>query len=141
MLIPGLDGRKMSKSYNNEIPLFCDEKSLRKKLMSLKTDSTPLEEPKELDGSLVGDLYRLFGPADGYTDLKGRLAKGGMGWGHAKEELFEAVNNHVREMRERYVELRKDEAGLKATLAEGAEKARALSNPTLTRVRHAMGIR
>jgi tryptophanyl-tRNA synthetase len=73
--------------------------------------------------------------------LKGRLAKGGMGWGHAKEELFEAVNNHVREMRERYVELRKDEAGLKATLAEGAEKARALSNPTLTRVRHAMGIR
>lgn len=141
MLIPGLDGRKMSKSYNNEIPLFCDEKSLRKKLMSLKTDSTPLEEPKELDGSLVGDLYRLFGPADGYTDLKGRLAKGGMGWGHAKEELFEVVNNHVREMRERYVELRKDEAGLKATLAEGAEKARALSNPTLTRVRHAMGIR
>lgn len=141
MLIPGLDGRKMSKSYNNEIPLFCDEKSLRKKVMSIKTDSTPLEEPKTLQGTLVGDLYTLFGSQDQYADLSNRLAKGGMGWGHAKEELFTVIDSHVREMRERYFALRKDEALLKATLASGADKAKALANPTMKRVRHAVGIR
>lgn len=141
MLIPGLDGRKMSKSYNNEIPLFCDEKSLRKKLMSLKTDSTPMEEPKVLDGSLVGDLYKLFATHDQVADLTTRLAKGGMGWGHAKEELFGVINDHVKEMRAQYVELRKDEKNLHGVLAQGAERARVRAQPTLNRVRHAFGIR
>lgn len=141
MLIPGLDGRKMSKSYNNEIPLFCDEKSLRKKLMSLKTDSTPMEEPKVLDGSLVGDLYKLFATHDQVADLTSRLAKGGMGWGHAKEELFGVINDHVKEMRAQYVELRKDEKNLHGVLAQGAERARVRAQPTLNRVRHAFGIR
>jgi tryptophanyl-tRNA synthetase len=141
MLIPGLDGRKMSKSYNNEIPLFCDEKSLRKKLMSLKTDSTPMEEPKVLDGSLVGDLYKLFATHDQVADLTSRLAKGGMGWGHAKDELFGVINDHVKEMRAQYVELRKDEKNLHSVLAQGAERARDRAQPTLNRVRHAFGIR
>jgi tryptophanyl-tRNA synthetase len=141
MLIPGLDGRKMSKSYNNEIPLFCDEKSLRKKLMSLKTDSTPMEEPKVLDGSLVGDLYKLFATHDQVADLTSRLAKGGMGWGHAKDELFGVINDHVKEMRAQYVELRKDEKNLHSVLAQGAERARVRAQPTLNRVRHAFGIR
>ena len=78
--------------------------------------------------------------ADDYEVLR-QLAKGGMGWGHAKEELFTVIDSHVREMRERYFALRKDEALLKATLASGADKAKALANPTMKRVRHAVGIR
>lgn len=141
MLIPGLDGRKMSKSYNNEIPLFCDEKSLRKKLMSLKTDSTPMEEPKVLEGTVVGDLYKFFATHDQVADLTSRLARGGMGWGHAKDELFGVINDHVKEMRAQYVELRKDEKNLHGVLAQGAERARVRAQPTLNRVRHAFGIR
>jgi tryptophanyl-tRNA synthetase len=141
MTIPGLDGRKMSKSYNNEVPLFCDEKSLRKKLMSLKTDSTGLEEPKTLDGSTVGELFNLFATKAQYDDLAARLAKGGMGWGHAKDELFVAINDHVKEMRDRYNEYRKDEALLRRELAKGAEKAQAVASQTIARVRHAVGLR
>jgi tryptophanyl-tRNA synthetase len=141
MTIPGLDGRKMSKSYNNEVPLFCDEKSLRKKLMSLKTDSTGLEEPKTLAGSTVGELFSLFATKDQYDDLAARLAKGGMGWGHAKDELFVAINEHVKEMRDRYNEYRKDESLLRKELAKGAEKAQAVASKTIERVRHAVGLR
>ncbi len=141
MTIPGLDGRKMSKSYNNEVPLFCDEKSLRKKLMSLKTDSTGLEEPKTLDGSTVGELFNLFSTKAQYDDLAARLAKGGMGWGHAKDELFVVINDHVKEMRDRYNEYRKDEALLRRELAKGAEKAQAVASQTIARVRHAVGLR
>jgi tryptophanyl-tRNA synthetase len=141
MTIPGLDGRKMSKSYNNEVPLFCDEKSLRKKLMSLKTDSTGLEEPKTLEGSTVGELFNLFATKAQYDDLAARLAKGGMGWGHAKDDLFVAINDHVKEMRDRYNEYRKDEALLRRELAKGAEKAQAVASQTIARVRHAVGLR
>jgi tryptophanyl-tRNA synthetase len=140
-VIPGLDGRKMSKSYGNEIPLLCEEKALRKKLMSLKTDSTPLEDPKTLRGSLVGDLFTLFASAEQFADLEIRLAKGGMGWGHAKEELFVAINEHVTPFRARYNELRSDEAHLRLVLRRGAEKARAIASPTMSRVRYAVGIR
>lgn len=141
MIIPGLDGQKMSKSYNNEVPLFCDEKTLRKKIMSIKTDSTALEEPKILKGSLVGDLYTYFGSAAQFDDLAGRLQKGGLGWGHAKEELFQVINEHIQEKRDRYNEFRKDEALLRKELRKGAEKAKALALPTLSRVRHALGFR
>jgi tryptophanyl-tRNA synthetase len=141
MIIPGLDGQKMSKSYNNEVPLFCDEKTLRKKIMSIKTDSTGLEEPKTLKGSLVGDLYTYFGSVAQFDDLAGRLQKGGLGWGHAKEELFQVINEHIQEKRDRYNEFRKDEALLRNELKKGAEKAKALALPTLSRVRHALGFR
>ena len=141
MIIPGLDGQKMSKSYNNEVPLFCDEKTLRKKIMSIKTDSTALEEPKILKGSLVGDLYTYFGSDAQFDDLAGRLQKGGLGWGHAKEELFQVINEHIQEKRDRYNEFRKDEALLRKELRKGAEKAKALALPTLSRVRHALGFR
>jgi tryptophanyl-tRNA synthetase len=141
MIIPGLDGQKMSKSYNNEVPLFCDEKTLRKKIMSIKTDSTALEEPKILKGSLVGDLYTYFGSAAQFDDLAGRLQNGGLGWGHAKEELFQVINEHIQEKRDRYNDFRKDEALLRKELKKGAEKAKALALPTLSRVRHALGFR
>ena len=141
MTIPGLDGRKMSKSYNNEVPLFCDEKSLRKKLMSLTTDSTGLEEPKTLAGTTIGELFNLFATKEQYDDLAARLAKGGMGWGHAKDELFVTINEHVKEMRDRYNEYRKDEGFLRKELAKGAEKAQAVASKTIDRVRHAVGLR
>jgi tryptophanyl-tRNA synthetase len=141
MLIPGLDGRKMSKSYNNEVPLFCDEKTLRKKLMSLKTDSSGMEESKTLAGTALGELFALFGTKGQYDDLAARLAKGGMGWGHAKDELFAVINDHVKEMRDRYSEYRKDETLLRKELAKGAEKAQAVASKTVSRVRHAVGLR
>ena len=141
MLIPGLDGRKMSKSYGNEIPFICEEPLLRKKIMSIKTDSTPLEEPKTLNGTLVGDLYTHFTSPEQFADLADRLSRGGMGWGHAKEALFVAINDHVKEYRTRYQEIRPDERALRATLARGAEKARAIAMPVLERVRYAVGIR
>jgi len=141
MSVPGLDGRKMSKSYNNEVPLFCDENALRKRIMSIKTDSTPLEEPKALSGTLVGDLFTLFGTTDQIKDLTSRLATGGMGWGHAKEELYVVINGHVKEMRSKYDLYRKDERLLRAELAKGAERAHALASKTLERVRHAVGLR
>jgi tryptophanyl-tRNA synthetase len=141
MLIPGLDGRKMSKSYNNEVPLFCDEKTLRKKLMSLKTDSSGMEESKTLAGTALGELFALFGTKGQYDDLAARLAKGGMGWGHAKDELFAVINDHVKEMRDRYSEYRKDETLLRKELAKGAETAQAVASKTVSRVRHAVGLR
>jgi tryptophanyl-tRNA synthetase len=131
----------MSKSYNNEIPLFADEKQLRKLIMSIKTDSTGLEEPKQLSGTLVGDLFKLFSSSAKYTDLETRLAGGGMGWGHAKDELFQVINSYIMEPRARYREIRGDEATLLKTLADGAARAKSIATPVLKRVRHAIGIR
>lgn len=141
MCIPGLDGRKMSKSYGNEIPLFCDEAALRKKVMSIKTDSTPMEEPKTLEGTLLAELYRPFATDAAYQDLRDRLQNGGMGWGHAKEELFVLINDCLKGYREKYIALRKDEASLEKILNEGRQKAWAISMPILDRVRAAVGFR
>jgi len=141
MVIPGLDGRKMSKSYGNEIPLFCEASALRKKIMSIKTDSTPLEEPKTLAGTLVGDLYSLFATPAQIADLTARLAKGGMGWGHAKDELFQVIDAHVADSRALYFDVRADESRLRQQLVKGAEMARTISQPILNRVRHAIGFR
>jgi tryptophanyl-tRNA synthetase len=141
MTIPGLDGRKMSKSYNNVIPLFCTEKQLRKKIMSIVTDSSTMEEPKTFEGTLVSDLYKLFATKDQIQDLSDRLAAGGMGWGHAKQELFEVVNHHIGEARERYFELRSDTERLTSILDDGARRALEIAMPVLNRVREAMGFR
>ncbi len=140
MVIPGLDGRKMSKSYNNYIPLFAEEKALRKLIMSIKTDSTALEEPKSLKDSFVGQLFELFAGADKYQDLEKRMQQGGMGWGHAKEELFVAINEHIKEPRARYSELRKDETMLHKILDDGANRALEISRPHLDALRLAVGM-
>ncbi len=139
MTVPGLDGRKMSKSYNNYIPLFADEKSLRKLVMSIKSDSTPLEAPKELEGSLIGDLYKLFTTDSEFRDLSLRMKNGGMGWGHAKEELAQMINRELSAPREKYNEIRKDEKHLNSVLKEGLGRAREISEPVLQRVRRAVG--
>ena len=139
MTIPGLDGRKMSKSYNNEIPLFSSEKILRKKVMSITTDSSDMEAPKDLEGTLVGQLFDLFATKDQYRDLESRLKAGGLGWGHAKEELFQAINDKVKDARTEYDKLRVDENYLKKVLKEGATKAEDIANPVLSRIRRAIG--
>lgn len=139
MTIPGLDGRKMSKSYNNVIPLFAPEKQLRKKVMVITTDSTALEEPKVLKGSLLGDLFNLFATKDEFNDLEKRLNAGGLGWGHAKDELFQAINRELSEKRDKYFEYRKDNDFLLKELNKGKEKAMAVAEPVLKRVRKAVG--
>lgn len=141
MVIPGLDGRKMSKSYDNTIPLFCDESLLRKKIMGIVTDSTPLEAPKELEGSLLGELCKHFATAEQYTRLKERLLAGGLGWGHAKAQVFEIINSYIYEPRERYRAIRADEKRLEEILAAGATRAREVADRVITRVRNAVGTR
>ena len=138
-LIPGIDGQKMSKSYNNTIDIFAPEKALRKQILSIVTDSTPLEDPKSMKDSALGSLYSAFANKEQYEDLETRLQAGGLGWGHAKQELFELVNNSISETRAAYTELRSDEAYLDRLLAEGAEKGRARAIPILKRVRDALG--
>lgn len=140
MIIPGLDGRKMSKSYDNVIPLFAPTKALRKKVMSLVTDSTPLEDPKALDGTTVGELFKHFATSDEYEDLKKRLSEGGLGWGHAKDELYQAIERTLEVPRKEYEVIRGDETALHSILCSGKEKALAISTPILQRVRSALGL-
>ena len=140
-LVPGHDGRKMSKHYGNRIPLFAPSKQLRDQIMKYKSDSAPLEAPKEPDGNIVYELYKLVAsPADAEA-MAGKLRAGGYGWGHAKQALFEALDAHLAPMRERYLALRADEAALDAVLADGAERARVIAERTMQRVRSAVGIR
>ena len=141
MTVPGLDGRKMSKSYKNEIALFCDEETLRKKVLSIKSDSTPLEAPKEIEGTFIGQLYSLFATPAMYTGLQERMRKGGMGWGHAKEELFQVINDALKAPRTEYAKLRRDEKSLLRTLDNGAERARAIAVVALNRMREALGFK
>ena len=139
-LVPGTDGRKMSKSHGNTVPLFAPQNALKKALMSIKSDSAPLEAPKEPEGALVYELYRLVVGAEQAAEMAAKLRAGGYGWGHAKQALFEAVEANVAPMRSRYLELRRDETELRRILAEGAERARTIAQRTITRVRSAVGI-
>lgn len=140
MTVPGLDGRKMSKSYGNVLPMFESEATLKKLILSIKTDSSDLAAPKELEGSLVGTYFKLFATHSQYEDLKARLSKGGLGWGHAKLELFELVNTFLAPLRKNYLEVRKDEKSLLATLHKGSAKAFDIAIPTLQRMRKAVGL-
>jgi tryptophanyl-tRNA synthetase len=141
MLIPGLDGQKMSKSYGNTIPVACTAAELKKLVMSIPTDSTPLEAPKQLDGSLLGQFYTLFsGSESGYRDLGARLAKGGLGWGHAKLELLEVMEQRLKPLRERYNAFRADSEMLERILAQGRERALSIAIPVLDRVRKGVGL-
>ncbi len=139
-LIPGLDGRKMSKSYGNYIPLFCEEKDLRKVVMKIKTDSLPPEAPKNPDDSLIFTLYKEFANAEEIEALRKRYLEG-IGWGHAKEALYEVMNKNLSEPRRIYFELMKDTAAIDKILNEGAEKVREEAQALLTKLRLAVGVR
>ncbi len=139
-LVPGTDGEKMSKSRGNGIPLFETPKKLRKVVMGITTTSEPLEAPKVADGSTVLELFALVAP-DRAPQMKKKLEAGGYGWGHAKEELFEALESEIGPMREAYLAIRDDEAKLDAVLEQSAEQARVIARATMQRVREAIGIR
>ncbi|HEX4351718.1 MAG TPA: tryptophan--tRNA ligase [Polyangiales bacterium] len=139
-IVPGFDGRKMSKSYGNTIPLFAPSKALRSAILKVKSDSTPLETPKEPEGALVYDLFKLVADAEQQVALATKLRAGNYGWGHAKQELFERLDLHLTPMRERYVELRSHPEQIDAVLEQGAQKARARAQKTMARVRRAVGL-
>lgn len=140
VLVPGLDGRKMSKSYNNTVPLFAPGKELRSAIMKIVTGSEPLEAPKEPEGSTVYAVYKMIATEEQSAELARKLRAGGFGWGHAKQELYELLEAELGPKRDRYLELRADEAGLDRVLAEGAERARTVAQRTILRVRRAIGI-
>lgn len=139
--VPGLDGQKMSKSYNNTIPIFGEQKKLRKLVMKLATDSTPVEAPKPVEGSLIIDLYRFFASEGDLAQMKADFQAGGFGYGDFKQRLFEAYWDHFAPMRERRAELEKDEAAVATVLQKGAERAREEASQVLARVRKAAGLR
>ena len=139
-VVPGLDGRKMSKSYGNTIPLFAPEKELHRTIMRIITNSQALEEPKDPDSSSIFMYYKLFATADEQAALAARYRGGGMGWGEAKEELFRVANRELSPLRQRYDELIADPERVDAILAKGAEKARPIAAATVKRLRKAAGI-
>jgi tryptophanyl-tRNA synthetase len=139
-VVPGLDGRKMSKSYGNTIPLFAPEKQLRKLIMRIVTNSQGVEEPKDPEKSQIYLLYKLFADTDEQAALAARYRAGGMGWGEAKEELFRVANRVLFPLRERFGALIADPAELDRILARGAEKARPIAAATIKRFRKAAGI-
>lgn len=138
-VIPGLDGRKMSKSYDNVIPLFGDPKKLRKLVMRIVTDSTPPEEPKDPSTSHIFHLYSAFATPEQAEALAERYRKG-IGWGEAKQALFEALEVTLAEPRRIYDDLRAHPEVIEKHLSEGKEKARAVSMPLMQRIREAIGI-
>jgi tryptophanyl-tRNA synthetase len=139
-VVPGLDGRKMSKSYGNTIPLFSTAAALRKAVMRIVTNSQGVDEPKDADSSQIFALYRYFASEDEQQALSARYRAGGMGWGDAKEELFRVMNRELQPMRERYDALIAGPEKLDRILADGAEKARAIASRTVGRLRKAIGI-
>jgi tryptophanyl-tRNA synthetase len=138
-LVPGTEGEKMSKSKGTGIPLFETPKKLRKVIMGIKTSSEGLEDPKVAEGSTVYELYKLVAP-DSAPEMKQKLAAGGYGWGHAKEDLFEAIEAEIGPKREAYLSIRGNEEKLDAILHAGADQARQIARATIQRVRDAVGI-
>ncbi|ANN73072.1 tryptophan--tRNA ligase [Bordetella bronchialis] len=139
--LPGLDGRKMSKSYNNTIPLFeGGAKALRSAVMRIVTDSRPPGEPKDAENSHLYTLYRAFAPAGESAAFRQALEQG-MGWGDAKQALCDLLERDLAEMRERYVALMAAPARIEDILMAGAEKARKLAMPFMARLRDAVGLR
>jgi tryptophanyl-tRNA synthetase len=139
MIVPGTDGRKMSKSYNNFINIFLPEKELKKQVMGIITDSTPLEDPKNPDTDNVFALYKLLA-SDAQTEaLRKKYRSGNFGYGHAKKELLDLILSHFASHRENYNRLMSDKGALDSELAKGGEKAREVGQKTLFRVREALG--
>jgi tryptophanyl-tRNA synthetase len=139
-IVPGDDGRKMSKSYGNTIPLFAPQAALRDAVMKYKSDSAPLEAPKQPEGATVFELYKLVASKEQVQAMAGKLRAGGYGWGHAKQELFTALDAELAPLRERYAALRADERRLDELLQAGAPRARAIAQRTMARMRKAIGI-
>jgi len=139
-VIPGLDGRKMSKSYDNHVPIFGPKKALKKRVMSIVTDSTPLEDPKDPDSCNVFALYKHFATEEEQAALAEKYRGGNFGYGHAKLELFEKSQAYFGPKQERFDALMSDTGGLEEVLQAGAKKARSVAQKVLGRAREAMGL-
>ena len=139
MLIPGTDGAKMSKSKGNIIDIFLPDKKLRKQIMSIETDSTPLEEPKDWKTCNCFALYELLASEEELTTMKSNYENGGYGYGHAKQALYELILNRFEEPRRLYNHYMNNLQEVDAALAIGAEKARKVADGVLDRVRSKVG--
>jgi tryptophanyl-tRNA synthetase len=139
-LIPGIDGHKMSKSRNNTIDIFEDEKQLRKRIMSISSDSTPLEEPKNPDACNVFNLYQLLAEPSDIQTMRSNYLAGGYGYGHAKQALFELICSKFANERTRYTYYMSNPMEVERILHAGAQRAMAVANPVLKRVRGSLGL-
>lgn len=139
MIVPGVDGQKMSKSYNNFINIFLPEKDLLKVIKTIVTDTTPLEAPKNPDTCNVFAIYKLLASDAQTTDLRNNYFKGGFGYGHAKQALYDLIITRFKKERERYNYYMLNPNELDTKLKEGAEKARVIARSVLKRVREKLG--
>jgi len=139
--VPGLDGQKMSKSYNNTLPLMGEEKPLKKSVMRIVSDSTPMEDPKPTENSVILNLYRLFANDEQYGAMIADYEKGGIGYGDFKKRLFEAYWDYFAPLRKKRVELEANQDYVDQVLANGEARAREEANKVLDRVRKAVGLR
>jgi len=139
-VVPGIDGRKMSKSYDNTIEIFEPENSVKKKVMRIVTDSTPVEQPKDPDKCNVFALLKLVASAEELAEWDKKYRQGGMGYGDAKKRLVELLIEYFRPYRQKRAELEQNLDYVNKVLKQGAEKAAAVANVTLKRARKAMGI-
>jgi len=138
-VVPGIDGRKMSKSYGNTIPLFGEEKEIKKPVMSIKTDSTPIEQPKQIEGTVLGQLMQAVNPSV-YPDFVAQAAKPGTGYGDLKKKLLAEIVARFLPYQEKYRYLQAHPDEVEDILREGAARARAPANPVLEKARQATGL-
>jgi tryptophanyl-tRNA synthetase len=138
--VPGIDGQKMSKSYGNTIDIFGDEKETRKRVMSIVSDSKPIEAPKEPLMSTIFQLYSLVAAEDEIEQMRGKFLQGGTGYGDFKKQLFEKLWSYFEPMRKRREELLRDPDYVDTVLARGAERANQEAEKVMSRVRAAVGL-
>ena len=139
-VVPGIDGQKMSKSYGNNIDIFGDEKEMRKRVMSIVTDSTPVEAPKDASRSTIFQLYSLVASKSEIAGMRERFQKGGTGYGDFKKELFEKLWEYFTPMRERREEILADKSYIDNVLRHGAKRANEVADQVMKRVRQAVGL-
>src|SRR5438876_1448719 len=140
-VVPGIDGQKMSKSYGNNIDIFGEEKETRKRVMSIVTDSTPVEAPKDPSKSTIFQLYSLVASKNEIVEMRERFEKGGTGYGDFKKQLFEKLWEYFAPMRKRRAEILADKSYIDNVLARGARRADEIANQVMQRARNAVGLR
>tara|TARA_Y100001978_G_scaffold202692_1_gene224717 strand:+ start:3412 stop:4380 length:969 start_codon:yes stop_codon:yes gene_type:complete len=140
MIVPGVDGRKMSKSYNNTINIFTEEKLLKKQIMSIITDSLGLEDAKNPSSCNVFKIFKLFANENQINEMERKYMRGGFGYGHAKNELLELIIEKFSKERKIYFELMSEPEKIEQKLKEGSEKARKIASSVLLRVKNKLGI-
>lgn len=139
--VPGIDGQKMSKSYGNTIEIFLDERTLKKRVMSIVTDSTPVDQPKNPETCNLFQIFRHFAPPERVAEVHRLYVEGGAGYGTVKKELLAILWDYFKDARDLRERLLKDEGHIRQILARGAEKARAIALPTMDLVRQRVGVK